>query len=200
MGLRGEFGGWTREDRDEKVDTLSALIPRHASIQLCVHMRHDDFAATIKTLPIYNRQKELMYRHPYLLMWWILLAKFYPQWLRMGFGEPVDFIFDRQLGFEIDAVELWESMLQRASTRLSQSFYNVLGSQPRFADDKKEVPLQAADLHAWSIRRELSSSDFHVKAPEKTIENLNLVHPMTLNISLQYLQYIRARLQHQAGY
>lgn len=197
MGLRGQFGGWSREDRDKKVIALSEVIPRSTVIQICAVMRNEDFSETIKKLRIYKAQRELMYEHPYLLLWWTLLQKFYPQWLRMGFQEPVNFIFDRQLGFEVPAIALWQSMLQFAKTSLAPEFYNLLSGSPRFEDDKDVVPLQLADMHAWAIRRQLSRGDTIDKMPVEAIRNFERpnVHPMTLTVTREWLEATAHNLQ-----
>lgn len=193
--LRGQFGGWTPEARDLKVIALSAVIPKYTVIQLCAHMRNEDFSHTIKGLPIYNKQKRLLFEHPYLTLWYIIVSKFYVQWQRMGFLEPVNFLFDQQLGFESHATEMFESMRQMAKDNLAPDFYNLLASSPRFADDKDEVPLQLADMHAWAVRRQLSLEDVGDKMPYEALKNFEVATPMTLNVTREYLEYLSARMK-----
>ncbi|MBK76635.1 MAG: hypothetical protein CME85_14275, partial [Henriciella sp.] len=135
MGMRGQFAGWSRDERDKKIIAFSAIIPEFTVIQICAYLENPDFEGTIKTLPIYNKQIELLYRHPYLLLWYTLISKFYVQWQRMGFTEPIKFLFDRQLGFEAPAYSLFESMRTMAKSKLAPSFYNLLAGSPEFADD-----------------------------------------------------------------
>jgi hypothetical protein len=63
-----------------------------------------------------------------------------------GSGQPIEFIFDSSERFE----------------RPSKTLYHQLGQQPLFVgrianvlyrDEKKFLPLQAADLLAWQVRR-----------------------------------------------
>ena len=190
MGLRGQFGGWSRVERDKKVISLSEVIPRSTVIQLCAVMRYRDFSDTIRHLRIYRTQRDLMYEHPYLLLWLTLLRIFYPQWVRMGFREPVNFVFDRQLGFEEPAIVLWRRMVQFAEDSLPAELSNVASNLPCFDDDKEVVPLQLADMHAWAIRRELSKGDAHEKIPAEALKNFEQpnVHPMTLQVSREWLE------------
>ena len=60
---------------------------------------------------------------------------------------PVDFIFDRQQEKRVILGE-WDNYIERRP----QEYKQLYGAAPRFEDDRKFLPLQAADLWAGSIR------------------------------------------------
>jgi hypothetical protein len=67
-----------------------------------------------------------------------------------GFLQPVDFIFDEQ-GKQIGrALEAWKNFVEAASPDDQAR----MGRRPISGDDKIDIPLQAADLLAWRMRRE----------------------------------------------
>jgi hypothetical protein len=61
--------------------------------------------------------------------------------------EPIDFIFDRQAERNT-LLRLWEGYVESAPPEIRKRY----GATPRFEDDEEFLPLQAADLWAWSVR------------------------------------------------
>jgi hypothetical protein len=73
-----------------------------------------------------------------------------------GAPKPVDFIFDEQGEIGLAAQGTWleikrncEELAQRGGT----DFRPYIGSMPDFRDEKQFLPIQAADLYAWNVRR-----------------------------------------------
>jgi hypothetical protein len=62
-------------------------------------------------------------------------------------GETVDFIFDDRTEKKY-ILAAWDEIAERMSEDINRPF----GSAPRFEDDRKFLPLQAADLWAWWVR------------------------------------------------
>lgn len=65
-----------------------------------------------------------------------------------GLSGPVDLIFDMQGNVGTSAA-LWYTSLKLRDPNLAV----VLGGPPIFRDDKQVLPLQAADMLAWHVRR-----------------------------------------------
>ena len=65
----------------------------------------------------------------------------------VGLTEPVDYIFDERpnAGEKQDVLEGWDVF----GRTLSDGVRSNLGRRPVFADDKQELPLQAADM--WEM-------------------------------------------------
>lgn len=93
-----------------------------------------------------------MFGNPYFVAFRCLLDMFHLQRSRMTevipSEERIDFYFDNQA--EKNAVvAMWDSYIKERpeETRL---YY---GATPRFEDDEEFLPLQAADLWAWCVRK-----------------------------------------------
>lgn len=61
--------------------------------------------------------------------------------------EPVDFIFDDE-SEKVKIPRAWE-IIKRVPNLADIT--NLMGDMPRFCDDKRTMPLQAADLYAWWV-------------------------------------------------
>jgi hypothetical protein len=66
----------------------------------------------------------------------------------IGLSEPVDFIFDNE-SEKVQALAAWEHMKRQSLP----SIRKLLGETPMYRDDRTTLPLQAADLLAWWIRK-----------------------------------------------
>lgn len=86
--------------------------------------------------------------NPYILAFRAILDLTAQYQHELGITEPVDFIFDERreeqkvrAGFEVFKEYCREDIKDR------------LGSKPRFEDDEEFLPLQAADILAWHVRK-----------------------------------------------
>lgn len=69
------------------------------------------------------------------------------QWQkRLDLLEPIDFIFDNDSEQE-KIPRAWKHLKAAAAPPISQ----MMGEMPIYRDDKKTMPLQAADLYAWWV-------------------------------------------------
>jgi hypothetical protein len=66
------------------------------------------------------------------------------------FPTPVDFIFDEQGEALVHAIR---TVYPKVKARVGESVARMMGSLPEMKDDKKVLPLQAADMLAWNLRR-----------------------------------------------
>lgn len=71
---------------------------------------------------------------------------------RVGSDDTADWIFDEQGKIGDEAVAWYRFIKEHARPNLKRR----LGSTPIFRDDEKVLPLKAADLFAWQIRKHLS--------------------------------------------
>jgi len=144
QNLSGQFRGWTAEARDAKVLALAALPgvfgcwSGHASVS---RKDHAEVLAPVAPVPL---------KPAYFTCWWTLIDTMtrYTAEVSGGAAPPLDFTFDDQGGAGSDAA-LWFPWLKLTHPDLA----SALGDTPRFADDKDEIPLQAADMLAWHLRR-----------------------------------------------
>jgi hypothetical protein len=143
QNLSLEFLGWDPIARNAKVHSLADVIDKHApwSIECCI--RRTDYQNIVGPVVPYDL------RHPYFDAFYAVIIKL-AQWHRhLGLTIPVDFVFDEQGEIGAEAV-IWYEHIKSLQPPEIQA---MLGSTPVFRDDKKILPLQAADLLAWHLRR-----------------------------------------------
>ncbi|MFC3077811.1 DUF3800 domain-containing protein [Phenylobacterium terrae] len=160
QGLRGPFQGWSVEARDAKVMSLARLIARYPlfSFQFSVSMtEHKQYFGD--SVP-YGLSK------PYNVCAQALASGLARCLYQQGFREPIEFVFDTQEGADIDLTVLWPWI-----RRSSPGPWRELLGTPRFADDRHALPLQAADMLVWHIRRMHDGTDQPGALPAA-----NLVH------------------------
>lgn len=62
--------------------------------------------------------------------------------------EPVDIIFDER-GEKAKVLEIWDDFMDMLPDHMA----DVIGGPPSFQSDERILPLQAADMLAWHVRR-----------------------------------------------
>ena len=156
---RGQFANWEEDKINDKIKTLVPIITQYAAIRVSVSVDKGSFARHLRSLswPTRNHNTD----KPYCLAFQrILLEVPKMQLLHSAyFGSrprPVDYIFDDQGEIGLEAQSTW-LMIKRLAERLAQQgrtdLRPCLGAMPRFDDEKRFPPLQAADLYAWNVRR-----------------------------------------------
>jgi len=87
---------------------------------------------------------------PYYLLFFDLIAQMArSQRELLRLNDTTDFIFDDQIGKKDRLISAWESFKAMALP----AFREVMGDTQIFRDDKNILPLQAADFHAWLVRK-----------------------------------------------
>jgi hypothetical protein len=142
--LRGQFTGWTAQQRDKRVAEFVGIVKDHVLITIysVVHQR------VYRSVMRGELAKQL--DNPYWLMYHSIMMTVGRWEKEVGIAEPVDFIFDEQ-GRQSDQVEsVYSILVQHAPPEIRALF----GARPVHRDDKKTLPLQAADLLAWHVRHQ----------------------------------------------
>ncbi len=146
---KGEFKDFTKEERRAKVEALVEVIEKYNPLGLSVSMNWEEFQECLKFVPLQEPA-----RNPYFFLFYSIIGLM----LKVGHENPildrVDFIFDNQNGIGRLVWEWWPIFRENASSEIKV----LLDAQPLFKDEKKLVPLQAADLFAWYSRREVMGS------------------------------------------
>jgi len=161
-GLSGQFWGWSAAERDRKVAELIPIINDCAISYLgCAVVKedwHDVFhgkmAKTMDT-PVY---------FSYMRIITILLGAMY---YRADLSGVAEFIFDEEnQTIYREILNFW----LEAKKEYPRRFRKRMGNDPVMRDDKKVVPLQAADMIAWTLGK-LSSPppypDFAISVAEQ---------------------------------
>lgn len=140
--LKKQFLGWTPKQRNQKIDRLIAVIQRHARQAISVRLKQKHYDQIIKgnVPPFWDNAYYFLF--PAFVQAVIAMER------HVGNGEQVSLVFDNSR-FE----------------KRSHQQYSQISDHPLFAncvvdisyeDDRDLVPLQAADLLAWQIRRAFS--------------------------------------------
>jgi hypothetical protein len=144
--LRGEFAGFTREQRNAKMDALIDIIGDCAERAICARMRQGDYNDIAKG------QIPARYDSPYYLLFPTFIAAVVNIERIEGLSEATEFVFDSDQRFERLEYEMVPGLMPL------RSFKGGIVSVA-YRDDKTSLPLQAADLLAWQIRRAFSITD-----------------------------------------
>lgn len=148
--------GWDEGKRDERIELLTGIIQKYAALRIHASIKHAEFDQYIKSLPAISRTLATDHPYLYLAQQLILTTALYQD--RLDVHEPCDFIFDKQLGFSAEMAEAWPNFEALVKAQTHRNIGRFLGSEPIYRDDKCFVPLQAADLYAWQIRK------FHINS------------------------------------
>ncbi len=143
--FNGQFANFSTNQRDMKVEKLVSLIMDHKPLALRHVTQQEAYERTFKE----KFAKKVDY--PYFLSYYGLIGTLLKyqienEWHR---NDISDFIFDEQ-GSESDWVQKAWSFAVKA---LPEGFGSLIGEKPRHRNDRTFLPLQAADLFAWHVRR-----------------------------------------------
>ncbi|MGY4399382.1 DUF3800 domain-containing protein [Bradyrhizobium sp. USDA 3315] len=143
MGFGGEFAGFSEESRNEKIMFLDSLIQEHVMGSIAIVLDHAAYKALFgnPTVP-----KEL--RSPYYFLAMQMMKELPHFQDHFNIGSGIDFLFDEQVGEMNRIVAAWEDFKVYSGVPWSR-----LSSIPVFRDEKKVLPLQAADMLAWITRK-----------------------------------------------
>lgn len=140
---RGVFQGLSGVERNAKLAALGSVLREHCAATVAVIVRHDDYQR------IFTGQMMHWMDHPYQMMFHLMIATAWKLCRETGIGETAAFVFDRQLEHEKALDESFPALMRGMGPEIAK----FLLGQPQHADDREEIPLQAADMVAWHVRR-----------------------------------------------
>jgi hypothetical protein len=155
--LRGQFSkgrGWTDDARDERISALTDVIRSRVQARVSISLNRDDFIAHVRTARAPKRTSLLDKAYGVLFHHAIFTVAAHH--VVRNIQQPVDFIFDEQGSIGNEAVAEWDRVKAICADMAKSgrtNFLPYLGSRPIFRDEKTFLPLQAADLYAWQVRR-----------------------------------------------
>jgi len=181
--LQGEFLRWRGKDRDEKVSFLATVLKTYDPWTLTVWLSRKEHYQIVKPIAPY------MLHHPYVYLFYAAILKLAHLHEHMGIKLPVEYVFDYQ-GVVGEDAALWHRHIKSWQP---PEVAALMGGTPKFEDDKVVLPLQAADMVAWHIRRrkERPGEDYR-KLPTAPLENLTRSE---VHITQDYLTYIAEQMK-----
>lgn len=138
---QGQFRGWSEKARDKKLFELAVIIQQSYPRAFFTSLDVGDFNRLIKPYAPHPVNR------PYSLGYFGLI---------LGIGKmfadekdaKIRLVFDRQDGMSSRIEPIFDSMFS-AALPLRERFVGP----PQFEDDKMVLPLQAADMLVWLLRR-----------------------------------------------
>jgi hypothetical protein len=142
--LDRNFKGWTPDERDAKIEKLIASIRKHDLIAISLAVNYRDFNRIL-------REPKGVFKNPYGIAFahiagWLMYSAHVK-----AEREEIEMIFDQGvLAREKEIEDAYKGM----KWGIPKEAMDLLIGRPRFEDDKRHLPLQAADLFAWNVRRD----------------------------------------------
>jgi hypothetical protein len=151
----GQFSRMSREIVDGKIRQLASVILRHQPRGIFSYMNWQDYRELF--LPIFLPETKLTFlRNPYHVLFGAIFDALESYQKSLGtFPETVDFDFDEQGSLGQFPLFLWDAIKMQGPRKRRK----MLGRTPTMLDDKKVMPLQAADMLAWTLRHALDPED-----------------------------------------
>jgi Protein of unknown function (DUF3800) len=152
--------GWTNEKRDERVLQLACLVTKYAIGGIYAYLSHEKFDQWIRSIRSPSRHSG--HDHPYFTLFHAGVQ--ITAYLRLNafMNHPCDIVFDSQGSLGADAVYYWHRLRNLQPVGASQAVLDTLSGYsaepPIFRNEKEFLPLQAADLYAWHLRRKYSDA------------------------------------------
>jgi Protein of unknown function (DUF3800) len=142
-GFDTQWAPLSKSERHERLDSFIKVIGAHATRSIYVRLKQQDYDEVIKPfIP-------LQWQNPYyfLFIGFLSAATMTAKYLRDG--DSVEFFFDGNQEVEKPSRKLYGQAadLSQFRQRVENIFYK---------DEKQFLPLQAADLLAWEVRRRFS--------------------------------------------
>ncbi|KZD21906.1 DUF3800 domain-containing protein [Tardiphaga robiniae] len=142
---RGQFAGWDEALRDARLRMLPSIVNRHAISAIIFAVSSDGW----KNYAV-GRLNEKYHDRPYFFAFHTIMASAVKYLAEKGIREKIDFVFDEEGGESSRLMlESFDGWAEVAPSHLKE----YIGQRPIYRDEKNTLPLQAADLLAWHVRR-----------------------------------------------
>jgi hypothetical protein len=147
--MRGDFAGWSPQQRDAKLQSLAGIIRKYRpeSFHFSVDRRHF-YQAVSPHAP-------RAIAAPHYTGAFAVISMITRYLAEMNVEAKVDFIFDQQSGVSADMPLFFDYMIKNIPRKARE----MINGQPSFRNDKDMLPLQAADMLAWHLRRQHEKGD-----------------------------------------
>jgi hypothetical protein len=146
--------------REKRLLEFVSLIRKYTRSSIKVAIDYRSFNRVLKSQQTIKKNSWFL-KHPYetaltgIIAGVLSSVEFEPS------RERIEFILDHGLAEPWKLAEVYKHVISKTPRRVAE-----LADEPRFCDDKKFLPLQAADLFAWHVRKE-----HHELALEKKYES-----------------------------
>jgi hypothetical protein len=141
---RDEFAGWSESERNEKLRGFARVIRHFKPRSFDISVSRDRYYRLVS--PISPRGLG----SPHFICCFGVISMVSRFLVSEKVNIPTEFFFDEQAGVSDDLSVLFDEM----KMSIPRKARSLIRGNPSFANDKMLVPLQAADMLAWHLRRE----------------------------------------------
>jgi hypothetical protein len=151
QSLRGQFRGWRPEDRDRKVLALARVIRYFQPHSMCCSVSRKGYLELVAPHAPYH------FKNPYFACFYGITLGLAHLHADSNLTSPMDLIFDQNSASQ-DVLMCYDFVRAEQIPEVAAS----MRSTPLFRDDIDVLPLQAADMLVWHLRREAEgTADAH---------------------------------------
>jgi hypothetical protein len=145
-GSGDQFDGWDAPLREAKIAKMADIIQMLEPYSFHFSLNRKLFEEILKPVSPYG------FGRPHFQACFAVMGGVARQAATMGITTPIEFIFDQQDGVDDDVRFFFSEMI----AALQPEVRALISDVPRFKSDrdKQFMPLQAADMLAWHVRRE----------------------------------------------
>jgi hypothetical protein len=166
-----------RRPRGKRVRKLAELTQKHAQYRVDCLLHSLNYEELVKG----KLRPEL--DSPYFPLFYQVILESARLLDILGIDDTVDWVFDEQGKIGLEAVRWYGFIKENAPPNLRRR----LGSTPIFRDDQKVLPLKAADLFAWQIRRHVAYEQPKLEPPSEILDGFLGKFGVNGNITGPYL-------------
>jgi hypothetical protein len=130
---------WSEQQWNERLPLFYRVIEDHVTAGVAISIPYDEYRR------VFAGRKYVS--TPYHFAIRDIMGALATHQHKLHIAEPIDFIFDK--GGSEKIRNIWKNWIKTAPEEVKP----LLGSPPDFLDDVVVKPLQAADFHAWWVRR-----------------------------------------------
>jgi hypothetical protein len=143
VSQNGKFAGFTRDEVDAKIVSLTEVLGRHALAGVVSIVPSDHYRRIFT-----GKFNPNLFDRPYYLPFYGIMVGLMRYLKARGIEEPIDFIFDDDAD-HIRVVNSWNLFVSAVPDEMKP----FIGSKPIHRSETIYRPLQAADMLAWDVRR-----------------------------------------------
>jgi Protein of unknown function (DUF3800) len=153
----GAFHRFTEAQRDTRLRALAQIINRYAEFAIWTMI---DLEAHAQTWAKHSKPRSEVYFWPFHTL---ILGTCFDLWEECHWKERFEIIFDEQLIFG-ERARKWYPLVREIMRIKHPEEFAILPVEPQFRKDDEYLPIQAADLWAWCLRK--NTDDPHAKSFE----------------------------------
>lgn len=180
--------GWSEAERDKRIGELVTLICGKAKYRIDAVLSKPNYEQVVRgKIP-----QEI--DDPYFILFYSVILAMAEVMDLLSVDGTVDFIFDQQNVLVEQRCVGWYGWIKG---HVASKIRRRLGSTPIFRDDNVMLPLKAADLFAWYVRRHLNQKRPQEIPYNGTLDSLMGIHGVSCNMRGRDLENLVRKLRNR---